>query len=87
MEKTAMATKFNKTSALQFCYSHSRNAGFIANYFLNNGDVATLKAVAKLLASGREVSTLPYRLPEDVLVVDGEVVTPAKIRDMAKSVA
>jgi hypothetical protein len=59
---------------------------FIANVFFVGGGPSgtkTLKAIAALLARGYEITTLSFTMPYEFMLVNGDSMTPAQVRELA----
>jgi hypothetical protein len=63
-----------KIEAYRFLFNQNRGVSFVANVLLTRGVNAAkrLKALARLIQNGREVSDAPYRT--DYFTLDGSII-------------
>jgi tryptophan synthase alpha subunit len=75
-----------KNEAYRYLAAQDKTTSWIANVFLTAGGpncAASLKALATLVRQGVSVSPLSFTMPHDSLLVDGQAMTPAQIRERA----
>lgn len=78
-----------KLEAYRQLSAAGKETSWIANVFFTRGGAhcaANLKALLTLVRGGRQVSPLPFVMPDERLCVDGAAVTPAGMRALAAAV-
>ena len=77
-----------KIEAIRYLQEQGRDLGWIANVFSIGGGpngAKTLKAIASLVRRGYEVSSLQFVMPYERMLVNGDGMTPAQVREMAEA--